>query len=332
MHPIQDAFPLLEHPRKIFITTHHKPDGDAIGSMLGLHHYLAKLGHQVTSVSPSELPDFLMWMPGVELLLNYESEPKDAQKALQECDLIFCVDFNDYSRTKHLTELLAAATQPKILIDHHLMPAPTWDYGMSIPEKSSTCEMVYDFIKMHNDVSMLDRDIAACLYTGVLTDTGSFRFPVTSAAVHEMIAQLKRTGLEHSIIHERIYDSWSAERMRFLGYILSEKMEIFPDIKTGLIGISKKDMAKFDVQSGDMEGMVNQPLSIEGIVFSVLVIERNDEVKLSLRSKGNFDVSAIARQYFSGGGHFNASGGRSNLSFHETIAYFKKILSDIHPR
>ena len=331
MRSIQDAFPLLQSPKKVFITTHHKPDGDAIGSMLGMYHYLVKKGHSVTPVSPCELPEFLMWMPGVEHLLNYEVQQKRSQQALAEADLIICLDFNDYSRTKHLEAPLAGATQPKILLDHHLFPKPYWDYGMSIPEKSSTCEMVYDFINLFNDNALIDTDIAECLYTGVLTDTGSFRFPITSAAVHGMIANLMHHGLEHSRIHEHIYDSWSENRMRFLGYVLTEKMEVFPEYKSALIALSKKDMGMFDTQSGDTEGLVNYPLSIGNIRFATLITERNDEVKLSFRSKGNFDVSLFSREHFEGGGHFNASGGRSKASFKETIANFKRILSDIHP-
>lgn len=332
MLPITEAFPLLASPKKIFITTHHKPDGDAIGSMLGLYHYLTKKGHEVTPVSPGELPDFLMWMPGLDYMLNYEAEPKLALKALENADLIFCVDFNDFSRTKHLTEQLAAATQPKILIDHHLMPAPVWDYGTSAPEKSSTAEMIYDFINLCGDNALIDKDIADCIYTGVLTDTGSFRFSITTAEVHSMVADLKRKGLEHSPIHEHIYDSWSTARMRFLGYVLLERMEIFPKYNAGLITLSRKELKLFNVQSGDTEGLVNYPLSIANIQFATLITERGDEVKLSFRSKGDFDVSSFAREYFSGGGHFNASGGRSKTSFNETVARFKKILSDIHPR
>ncbi len=332
MRSIQDAFPLLQIPRKIFITTHHKPDGDAIGSMLGLYHYLIKKGHHVTPVSPGEIPEFLEWIPGVNVMLNYEEQPKESLKALQEAELIFCLDFNDYSRTKHLESALAAATQPKILIDHHLFPKPVWDYGMSIPEKSSTCEMVYDFINLFGDNKLIDINIAECLYTGVLTDTGSFRFPVTSASVHMMIADLMRHGLEHSKIHEHIYDSWSENRMRFLGYVLIEKMEVFHKYNSALISLSKKDMGIFNVQSGDSEGLVNYPLSISNIRFATLITERNDEVKMSFRSKGNFDVSSFARQHFDGGGHFNAAGGRTKTSFKETIANFKKILSDIHPQ
>jgi bifunctional oligoribonuclease and PAP phosphatase NrnA len=332
MYPIQDAFSLLQAPKKIFITSHHKPDGDAIGSMLGLYHYLTKKGHRVTPVSPSEIPDFLRWMPGTANMLNYEEQPKESLEALTGSDIIFCLDFNDFSRTKHLTRQLEEATQPKILIDHHLFPAPVWNYGMSIPEKSSTCEMVYDFINLCGDNRLIDADTAACLYTGLMTDTGSFKFPVTTASVHAMAADLKHRGLDHTRIHEEVYDSWSESRMRFLGYVLIEKMEIFHKYNAGLIVLSRKDLNLFRVQNGDTEGLVNYPLSISGIKFATLITERCDEVKLSFRSKGNFDVSAFARQYFEGGGHFNASGGRTKTSFVDTIAYFKKILSDIHPQ
>jgi phosphoesterase RecJ-like protein len=332
MQQIQNAFPLLQQPKKIFITTHHKPDGDAIGSMLGLYHYLTAKGHTVSAVSPSDVPDFLMWMPGVERLYNYEAEPKRCEEALRDAELIFCLDFNDFSRTKHLTQLLEQATQPKILIDHHLFPKPVWDYGMSIPEKSSTSEMVYDFINLCGDNALINTDIAACLYTGVMTDTGSFRFPVTTASVHLMIADFKQRGLNHSRIHEEVYDSWSTVRMQFLGYVLLEKMEILPEYNAGLIALSRKDIKLFNVNTGDMEGLVNYPLSIAGVRFAVLITERADEVKLSLRSKGDFDVSSFAREYFNGGGHFNASGGRSTESFIDTVTRFKQILSDIHPR
>ncbi|MBS1586270.1 MAG: bifunctional oligoribonuclease/PAP phosphatase NrnA [Bacteroidetes bacterium] len=331
MRPIQDAFPLLQTPKKIFITTHHKPDGDAIGSMLGLALYLKKKGHHVTPVSPNELPNFLMWMPGVELLLNYEAEPKKAQQTLKESDLVFCVDFNDFSRTKFIEQALKDATQPKILIDHHLKPAPTWDYGMSIPEKSSTCEMVYDFINLCNDNALIDVPIAECLYTGVMTDTGSFRFPITTASVHEMTADLKHKGLDHSRIHELVYDSWPASRMRFVGYMLLEKMEVLPDYNSAYMALSRKEMIQYDVHSGDTEGLVNLPLSIGDIQFATLIMERGDEVKFSFRSKGSFDVSTFARTHFNGGGHFNASGGSLKMPLNEAIDYFKKILSDIHP-
>lgn len=331
MKPVQDAFHLLEQPKRIFITTHFKPDGDAVGSMLALYHYLRQLGHQVTAVSPSDIPAFLGWMPGVEHLYNYEAESARVIRALKEAELIFGLDFNDFSRTKYLGPHLEASPAPKILIDHHLLPAPVWDYGMTNPAKSSTCEMVYDFIYSHNGEKYINNDIAACLYTGVMTDTGSFRFPATTASSHAMIADLKEKGLEHSPIHEAVYDSWSLSRMQFLGYILLNKMEIFPSWNAGLICISRSDIKTYNISTGDTEGLVNYPLSISGIRFSTLITEHADEVKLSFRSKGDFDVSEFARRFFHGGGHFNASGGRSGSSFQETIDKFKKILPDIHP-
>lgn len=331
MKPIQESFALLQQPGTIFITTHHKPDGDAIGSMLGLTHYLIKKGHKVYPVSPSEVPDFLSWVPGLEWVLNHEAEPKAVEKALSESDIVFCLDFNDFGRVKNMQPMLESAAQTKILIDHHMFPKPAFTYGMSDPLKSSTCEMVYDFINLAGDNELIDATIGACLYTGAMTDTGSFRFPSCTASVHEMIADLMHKGLQHSVIHEEIYDSWSERRMRFLGFVLNERMEIYPEMASGLITISLKDIERFGVQTGDTEGLVNYPLSIAGIRFATLIIERKDGIKLSFRSKGNFDVNAFAREHFAGGGHFNASGGQSSQDFIETILCFKRILSEFHP-
>ena len=324
MLPIQDALPLLKEPKKVFITTHHKPDGDAIGSMLALYHYLTAKGHSVTAVAPSEVPDFLKWMPACEKVINFE--------ALKNAEVIFGLDFNDFNRTKHLEQLMTDSPAPKIMLDHHLLPKDQWNYGISQPEKSSTCEVVYDFINLNGDNAIIDKNMAACLYVGVMTDTGSFKFPATTASVHLMIGDLLTRGIDHTRIHEDVYDSWSEGRMRFLGYVLIEKMEVFRKYNAALITLSRKDMNLFNVQNGDTEGLVNYPLSIAGVNFATLITERSDEVKLSFRSKGSFDVSRFARLYFDGGGHFNASGGRSKMSFDETILYFKKILSDIHPK
>jgi phosphoesterase RecJ-like protein len=331
MKPIAEALPLLRSPKKIFITTHHKPDGDAVGAMLGLYHYLKLKGHHATPVAPSEIPEFLMWMPGTEHIINYEERPEAAADAISAAELIYCLDFNDTARVKGMRPLLDAAKVPKLLIDHHMFPKPVWDYGTSDPDKSSTCEMVYDYINQCGDNALINLDIAACLYTGTMTDTGSFRFPITTAAVHRMIADLKDRGLDHSPIHEAVFDSWSANRMRFVGYMLIEKMELFPPWQAGLITVSKKDMKLFDLTSGDTEGLVQYPLSIAGIRFSTLITERADEIKLSFRSKGNFDVNRFAREHFEGGGHFNASGGKSSESLNDTVIRFKKILSEFHP-
>lgn len=332
MQTINECFELLQSPQHIFITTHHKPDGDAIGSMMALTHYFLKKGHSVYPVSPSEVPDFLSWIPGIELVLNHEAEPKLVEKKLQEASIVFCLDFNDLSRVKGMESLLSNTNVPKVLIDHHLYPKPSFEYGISDAQKSSTCEMVYDFINLAGDNQLIDEKIGACLYTGTMTDTGSFRFPSCTASVHAMIADLMHKGLKHSSIHDEIYDAWSERRMRFLGHILNQKMEIFADKSAGLITISQKDLDDYNIQTGDTEGLVNYPLSIAGIRFATLIIERKDGIKMSFRSKGSFDVNSFAREYFNGGGHFNASGGQSSQSFTETILRFKQILSEIHPQ
>lgn len=332
MRPIQEALPLLATPKNIFIICHTKPDGDAAGATLGLKHYLDLKGHKTSVIVPSELPDFLNFLPGAGNVIDATGNEKKAVAALKNADLIFCLDFNHFSRTKVMEQHLAAATQPKILIDHHMFPADVWDYGMSEPDKSSTCEMVYDFINLCGDNALIDLNIAQCLYTGMMTDTGSFRFSATTGSVHRAIADFLDRGLDHTLIHQHVYDSWSEKRMRFVGYALIEKMELFPEYKTGIIAISKKDLKLFGLGIGETEGLVNYPLSIAGVQFAVLLTERSDEVKLSLRSKGDFDVNAIARTYFNGGGHFNASGGSSQKSLEETLHYFKEILPQIAPR
>lgn len=331
MRPIQEALPLLETPKNIFIICHTKPDGDAAGSTLGLKHYLDLKGHTTSLIVPSELPDFLHFLPGANTVIDATASMSKALAALAAADLIFCLDFNNFSRTKVMEQPLAAATQPKILIDHHMFPADVWDYGMSEPEKSSTCEMVYDFINLCGDNELINLDIAQCLYTGMMTDSGSFRFSATTGSLHRAVADFLDRGLDHTVIHQHVYDSWSERRMRFVGYSLIEKMEIFPQYKTGVITISRKDLKLFGLSVGDTEGLVNYPLSISGVQFAVLISERSDEVKLSLRSKGDFDVNAVARTYFNGGGHFNASGGSSKASLEETLAYFKEILPQIAP-
>ncbi|MFT4062914.1 MAG: bifunctional oligoribonuclease/PAP phosphatase NrnA [Edaphocola sp.] len=327
MKNIKDVLPLLAEPRNIFITMHHKPDGDALGATLALYHFLIQCGHKPTVVSPSEVPDFLAWMPGIDKVLNYEAEPKQCAAVLAAADFIFCLDFNRLDRIKSMEPLLRSAGQPKILIDHHLQPElEAFAYGTSQPEKSSTCEMVYDFILSANGAEKINIPVAQCLYTGVMTDTGSFRFAITTASVHEMLAFLKRRGLEHSIIHQHIYDSWSANRIKFMGYLLYRKMEIFPQQGVGLITLTLEEQQRFKVATGDTEGIVNYPLSIAGINMAIMLTEKKDEVRMSFRSKGDIDVATFAGTYFNGGGHFNAAGGRSNLGLEQTLSQLKELL------
>ena len=330
MEPITALQPLLSTPQKIFITTHYKPDADAIGSSLGLYHYLVQLGHEVSVVAPSEVPDFLLWMPDVEVVINYEADTEKALNVLNEADLIFCLDFNHPSRVKHLEEALTLATAPKVIIDHHLEPLTAFfAYGISQPEKSSTCEMVYDFIKSMGGAQFINQNIMQCLYAGCMTDTGSFRFSATTASVHEMIADFKHRGLEHGQIHQNIYDTYSANRLRIVGYLLNN-IYIDEEHQFSIMALSQKEAQQFDIQPGDTEGIVNMALSVKNIQLSVMLTERAEEVRISFRSKGNVDVSTFSRTYFNGGGHFNAAGGQSNLSLTDTINKIKELIVSTH--
>ncbi|HTO16173.1 MAG TPA: DHH family phosphoesterase [Edaphocola sp.] len=327
---IEQIFEELKEPKKIFITCHQKPDADAIGSTLGLYHYFKLKGHQPFVVVPNEMPGFLNWLPEVDQVMNFESEPKNCLKILKESDLIFCLDYNHLSRVKGLEKPLREAVQKKILIDHHLEPELDVFYaGTSDAQKSSTCEMVYDFIVKMGDQDIINNDIAVCLYTGTLTDTGSFRFSASRASTHRMVAFFKDIGLEHSIIHERIFDSWTENRMRFIGHALEKKMEILEDGKLGIIFFTDEELKSFNILTGDTEGLVNLPLSIESVKVSVLLTQKNGLIKLSFRSKGQIDVSSFSRKYFNGGGHLNAAGGSSIENMEATLNKIKTTIKEI---
>ncbi|MBX3253794.1 MAG: bifunctional oligoribonuclease/PAP phosphatase NrnA [Chitinophagaceae bacterium] len=329
MKPIQEIYPLLKVPRKVVITMHQKPDPDAMGSSLALAGVLRQIGHQVTVISPTNWPDFLKWMPGNKAVIDYEASAEKANTALDGVEWLFCLDFNALHRTKHMAARLASLNCIKILIDHHAQPeVNAFDYGISETIKSSTSEMVYDFIVDSGYGDLINEGIASCLYAGIIGDTGSFRFPATSANVHEMVAELKKKGLQHSIVHENLYDNFLEDRLRFIGHVLLHRMEVLYEYNAALIAIPKADLLKYNVKTGDTEGLVNYPLSIQGIKLAGLVIDRDEERKWSFRSKGNFDVNTFARKYFNGGGHFNASGGRSAESLAASVQLFKKAIKE----
>ncbi|MBU6306787.1 MAG: DHH family phosphoesterase [Bacteroidetes bacterium] len=328
MKPISDLYPLLHQPQKVVITTHQKPDADAMGSSLALGHYLRKKGHEVSVISPTNWAGFVDWMPGTALVINYDQHQQKSKQLLTQADLLFCLDFNIFHRTKSMTEVLYSLSCKKVLIDHHQEPdVASFTFGVSDTSKSSTCEMIYDFIVGANDADLIDQDIAECIYAGVVGDTGSFRFASAHAGVHAMVADLKRRGLDHGKIHEGLYDNFLENRLRFIGHVLLHRMEIFYEHNTALIAIPKSDLVKFNIRTGDTEGLVNYPQSIQGIRFAALVIDRDEERKWSFRSKGQFDCNTFARTYFEGGGHYNAAGGRSSQSLEETVATFKAVLS-----
>ncbi len=326
---ISELLNLLKEPKKIVITTHHKPDGDALGSSLGLRRVLQRAGHHVDVVVPSEFPQFLCWMSGSETAIDFIRDPKKARELLASADLLFCLDFNEPSRVEQMKGDLLKVSAPIVLIDHHMHPMPGFGHLVfSDITHASTAELIVHILMVAGLDHLLDKESAECFYTGIMTDTGSFRFNSVSANTHRMTARLMEEGVRNDWIHEAIYDTNSYWRMRFLGYTLHEKMEWIEEQHTVIITASQQDMDRFQHQPGDLEGIVNYGLSITGVKVSVLFAERDGLIKISFRSKGTFSVRDIAEKYFEGGGHRNAAGGRSRLSLAQTVQRFKDILPE----
>jgi phosphoesterase RecJ-like protein len=322
MQSISALYTELTVPKKVVITMHQKPDGDAMGSTLALYHILNQLGHEVLVISPTNWTSFLDWMPGVKTVMDYERNVEAANTIINNADWLFCLDFT-LNRTRKMEPVLLAAKGQRILIDHHREPqTEVFAYGISDTSKSSTAEMVYDFIIASGHENLINEDVAECIYTGVMTDSGSFRFPSTSANVHRLVAFLKDKGLQHSKVHEAIYDNFSETRLRFIGNVLLNRMQVFYEYNTALIAIPAADLVKYDIKTGDTEGLVNYPLSIEGIKMAAIIIDRGEERKCSFRSKGDVDVNTFARKYFGGGGHFNAAGGQTTDTLDNAVTHF----------
>jgi bifunctional oligoribonuclease and PAP phosphatase NrnA len=328
MQEIKEIFELLKQPAKVVITMHQKPDGDAMGSTLGLYHFLKQYGHTVTVISPTNWGSFLNWMPGCDNVIDFENKTLESKAIIEEADWLFCLDFNTPSRVKKMEEAIRNCKATKVLIDHHQQPDTEYfNYGISNILKSSTCQMVFDFI-MAIDETKLNKDIAACLFTGLVTDTGSFRFDLADADVHLMAAKLKQIGVNHGKIYEEIYDNFSENRFRFIGNMLLNRMEVLYEYNTVLIAIPKEDLVKYNINTGDTEGLVNYGLSIFGIKLAAIVIDRTEEIKCSFRSKGEFDCNTFARTYFNGGGHYNAAGGGSKENLQTVIHNFKTAIHE----
>ena len=313
-------------PKNIVITTHRSPDGDAMGSSLALYHMLKKLNHQVNIITPNDYPDFLHWLPGNESVIIYEGNEEKANKITEHADIIFLLDFGNIYRIADFSDIVSKSTAIKVLIDHHEDPdEDIADIIFSKPESSATAEIVFEIISEMNMKEYLNQDIATCLYVGIMTDTGSFKYPSTTAATHKIIAALIEAGANNSKIHELIHDTSSESRMKLLGYCLNEKLLVLMKNKSAIISLSSDELDRFNFKKGDTEGVVNYALAIEGIIFAAFVIEKDGVIKLSLRSKGEFRVNEIAKKYFSGGGHINAAGGVSSLNMNQTIEKLKDI-------
>jgi len=319
----------LSAPRKISIIMHKSPDGDAIGSSLGLYHFLLRFKHKISVISPNAYPEFLKWMEGTKQVLDYSKNPTAALKPIRSAQLIVCLDFNALKRIEDLGKEVAKSKAFKLMIDHHPQPESFADFVLHSTHASSTAELVFDFIDMLGEKKKITKAIANCLYAGIMTDTGSFRFSSTTKHTHNVVAELMEHGAETTEVHHLIDDNNTESRLKLFGYSLSEKMKIFPEYGTGFIALTQSDLKRFDYRDGDTEGLVNEPLSIKGIVFSALFTEKeNDEgIKISFRSKEKFDVNQFARKNFNGGGHLNAAGGISDLSMDETILKFLQLLA-----
>ncbi|GAB1855782.1 bifunctional oligoribonuclease/PAP phosphatase NrnA [Flavobacteriaceae bacterium MHTCC 0001] len=320
---------LLSTPKHIIIVTHKNPDGDAIGSTLGLYHYLKKYNHKAQVITPNDYPEFLKWPYGCDSILKYDTQTEICDALISKADIIFTLDFNAFHRTGQMVPILEASQAIKILIDHHEAPDDYADYMYSDVTMSSTCEMIYHFISMLGDINVIDETIATCLYLGIMTDTGSFRFPCTTSTTHRVVGNLIDKGAKSTTIYNNVFDTNSYNRLQLLGCALNN-LKVIPELRTAYITLSQKELHTYDYKKGDTEGVVNYGLSLKNIIFAAIFIEDKQEgiIKISFRSKGNFSVNEFSRAHFNGGGHNNAAGGKSETSLKSTVDKFLSILPE----
>jgi phosphoesterase RecJ-like protein len=311
---------------KITIIPHVNPDGDAIGSAAGLANVLVNKGHNVTIVSPNAYPAYYDWFECKAGILLYDGAKNKAKRAISESSLLILLDFNDLKRAGKVADSIEQFNGPKILIDHHPEPKEFCDTVISDVAYSSTSELVFDVVSTLGFKMLVDKEAAECFYTGIMTDTGSFSHNNSNPNTYRVVAELIEAGVRADKVHSLVYHNFSAGRMRLLGYCLNEKMEIFEEYRTACISISLEEQKKYNFVPGDSEGFVNYPLSIAGVVFSALLIEKEDHIKCSFRSKGNFPANRFSGSHFGGGGHLNAAGGEIKLGLNETLELFKQLL------
>ena len=321
---MQELKNLLSAKQNVVITTHVNPDGDAIGSSVALLNFLIKMGHDVSVIVPNDYPDFLKWMKNDELIINYSNSKNESQDKIKNASLIFCLDFNNLNRINELGDYISESKAKKVLIDHHLDPSDFYDFKIHDVKASATAELVYNFL-IELDSNAVDKDISEALYTGILTDTGSFKFSM-SPKVHKIVSDLMIRGVDIGFINNKIYDSNSLDKLKLIGYALSEKLEVISNGNAAYIVLSRKDLKDHNFKKGDTEGLVNYALSISNVNMAVLIIETKERIKFSFRSIGQFSVNEFAKKYFNGGGHKNAAGG--SLEDKLSVA-LEKFLKDI---
>lgn len=322
---------LIQVPQNVAIFSHRNPDGDAIGSSLAMRHYLEQYGHTVHVLFPSEYPEEFEALPGAADILIWDIQPEECRQVINKKNLFIFLDFNALERIDKLGDYLRDLPAMRLMIDHHLYPEPIADFTFSEPEASSTCEMVYSFIEGLGDQAKLNPTVGKCIYTGLVTDTGSFRY-ATNPKVFQIAADLVERGTDDTGVQDMIFNSQKEKNLRLLGHCLCNRMEFYPEFKTALIWLSRKDYEQFDIQRGDTEGIVNYLLSVKNVRVAAFIHNQPTVVKLSLRSKGNIDVQEMCKQHFKGGGHKNASGAYSHDSLKATIEKFKSILPEYKDR
>lgn len=319
----------IKEAKSLVLCTHSNPDGDTLGSCLGLYHFFTSIGIDCQIISPDPSPDFLNWMPGYDKVCIYQDNSQKANEILQSADVIFHVDYNAFHRTgEHLSKALEKAIHANhLIIDHHPNPDKGFKAYVSDISACSTAQLAYQLTQEMSNGSLLNKDASTCFYVGLITDTGSFSYGMADETPYLIAAQLVKAGIDDKWIHEKIYSNNTQNRLKLLGYALSEKLVVVKEQEWAYISLSKVELEKYNYQPGDTEGIVNYALSIEGVKAAVLITDKKDIIRLSFRSKGNFAINGIAHSNFDGGGHLNAAGGNSKLSMDETIKKLKKVMS-----
>ena len=323
----------IQPAQHVVLLTHQSPDGDAMGSSLAMYHNIKSLGKEAQVIVPKSIPEILAWKPGPESVLLYDSQKAQADIYLEAADLVICTDFNAPSRIGALGDKMLSLTCPKVMIDHHLHPSDFADFIVSVPEASSSCELVYEVLSTLN--SQLSTPIAQCLYTGLMTDTGNFSYNSNRPQIYPMIATLIEAGVDKDAIYNAVFNQYSVDRMKLVGYCLYQKMRVFPEHHAVLIYLNRKELYRFNFQKGDAEGIVNMPLQSKDIHYSVFMredkatpdeMEKNGgiktKIKLSFRSQGDRPVNVFAGEVFNGGGHANAAGGEYYGPLAEAVQLF----------